>query len=294
MERGDDSFQSSVDGVGWDRIVIEASGEGRWDGLSVQAIADARSIEPVEACFDLLEDDPETSCIGHAMDERDVRTIMADPDIMVASDAIAMSPDGPLGTVPVHPRNYGTFPRVLGPYVRDGVLGLEAAVRKMTSSPAERFGLRDRGRLVEGAYADLVVLDPATIRDIADFGAPHAFPEGIKAVVVNGVVAWDTDRAEHARSLRSRAPLASVTGDDPRSHRAGSPEPRVVVAGVGLCGGQPVHVANVGRHGQQDGVAISQDLLAEQHIVGPHVGQGPVVPVLPIDIELQPHVGAVQ
>ena len=97
VERGDETFQSSVDGVGWDRIVIEASGEGRWNGLSVQAIAEARSIEPVEACFDLLEEDPDTSCIGHAMDEGDVRTIMADPEVMVASDAIAMSPRGPLG-----------------------------------------------------------------------------------------------------------------------------------------------------------------------------------------------------
>ncbi|HEY6567276.1 MAG TPA: amidohydrolase family protein, partial [Actinomycetota bacterium] len=145
VERGDETFQSSVDGVGWDRIVIEACGRGRWNGLSVQAIAEARSVEPVEACFDLLEEDPETSCIGHAMDEADVRTILADPEVMVASDAIAMSPQGPWGNLPVHPRNYGTFPRVLGPYVRDGLLSLEVAVRKMTSLPADRFGLRDRG-----------------------------------------------------------------------------------------------------------------------------------------------------
>ncbi len=126
----------------------------------MQAIAQSRSIEPVDACLDLLEDDPDTSCIGHAMDEDDVRAILADPDVMVASDAIAMSPDGPLDGVPVHPRNYGTFPRVLGPYVRGGALGLEAAVRTMTSLPADRFGLADRGRIVEGARADLVLLDP--------------------------------------------------------------------------------------------------------------------------------------
>ena len=152
VEHGEgDAFQSSVDGVGWDRIVIEASGRGRWNGLSIRAIADARSLDPVEVCFDLLEDDPDTSCIGHAMDEGDVRAIMADLDIMVASDAIAMSRGGPQGTVPVHPRTYGTFPRVVGRYVRDGVLPLEAALRKMTSLPADRFGLEGRGRIAEGA-----------------------------------------------------------------------------------------------------------------------------------------------
>ncbi|HEY5860210.1 MAG TPA: D-aminoacylase [Actinomycetota bacterium] len=209
VEHGDETFQSSVNGVGWDRIVIEACGRGRWNGLSVQAIAEARSIQPVEACFDLLEEDPETSCIGHAMDEGDVRTIMADLEVMVASDAIAMSPQGPLGSLPVHPRAYGTFPRVLGPYVRDGLLGLEAAVRKMTSLPADRFGLRDRGHIAEGGYADLVVLDPSTVQDIADFGDPHAFPEGIGTVIVNGTVAWDaahpTDPiGRSGRVLRSR------------------------------------------------------------------------------------------
>jgi N-acyl-D-amino-acid deacylase len=210
VEHGErEAFQSSIEGVGWDRIVIEASGDGRWNGLSVHAIADASSIEPIEACFDLLEDDPETSCIGHAMDEDDVRAIMADPDVMVASDAIAMSPDGPLGTVPVHPRNYGTFPRVLGRYVRTGVVTLETAVRKMTSVPADRVGLRGRGRINEGAHADLVLLDPATVDDASDFGAPHVFPQGIKAVIVNGAVAWNAGVpaapiGRSGRVLRSR------------------------------------------------------------------------------------------
>lgn len=195
IEHGEgDTFQSSVDGVGWDRIVIESCGDGRWNGRSVQAIAQSRSIEPVDACLDLLEADPDTSCIGHAMDEDDVRAIVSDVDVMVASDAIAMSPDGPLGGVPVHPRNYGTFPRVLGRYVREGAIGLEAAVRTMTSLPADRFGLVDRGRIVEGARADLVLLDPTTVNDRADFGDPHAFPDGIEAVILNGTIAWNAAR----------------------------------------------------------------------------------------------------
>ena len=88
-------------------------------------------VEPVEAMFRLLLDEPETAVIGHAMHEDDVRAILARPEIMVASDAAAMSPEGPLGGVPVHPRNYGTFPRVLGRYVREeGLLTLEAAIRR--------------------------------------------------------------------------------------------------------------------------------------------------------------------
>ncbi len=146
----------------------------------------ARGVAPAEACFQLLVEEPETTCIGHAMVEEDVRVIMADPEIMVASDAASMSPEGPMGSRAVHPRNYGTFPRVLGPYVREGVLTLEAAVRKMTSLPADRFGLEDRGRVEAGSFADLVLFDPGLVEDRAAFGDPHAYPVGIDAVVVNG------------------------------------------------------------------------------------------------------------
>lgn len=204
MEEGEgDAFQSTVKGVGWDRIVIESTADARCNGMSVAAIAAARGIEPADACFQLLIEEPETACIGHAMVEEDVRAIMADPDIMVASDAASMSPEGPFGGIPVHPRNYGTFPRVLGPYVREGVLTLEAAVRKMTSLPADRFGLEGRGRIEEGAAADLVVFDPAIVTDHADFDTPHAYPTGIDTVIVNGRVAWDGAEGERAgRVLR--------------------------------------------------------------------------------------------
>jgi N-acyl-D-aspartate/D-glutamate deacylase len=150
-----------------------------------------------------LAEDPDTACIGHAMVEEDVRAIVADPETMVASDAASMSPEGPFRGIPVHPRNYGTFPRVLGPYVRDGVLTLESAVRKMTSLPADRFGLAGRGRIEVGGMADLVLLDPATVSDRADFETPHAYPTGIELVVVNGGVAWDGAQGERTgRVLR--------------------------------------------------------------------------------------------
>jgi N-acyl-D-aspartate/D-glutamate deacylase len=204
VEHGEPGFQSSVDGVGWDRIVIESTADARWNGRDLAAVATEMAAEPADAMYRLLLDEPETAVIGHAMHEEDVRAIVADPEVMVASDASAMSPEGPLGGVPVHPRNYGTFPRVLARYVREErLLTLEAAVRKMTSLPAERFGLAGRGRIAEGAYADLVLLDPATIVDTARFGDPHRFPTGIDLVVVNGRVAWDGQRGERAgRVLR--------------------------------------------------------------------------------------------
>jgi N-acyl-D-aspartate/D-glutamate deacylase len=191
VERGEgDTFQSSVNGVGWDRIVIETTADPTCNGMSIAAIAETRVIEPAEACFQLLVEEPETTCIGHAMHEDDVRTILADPEVFVASDATTIAPDGPMGEVPVHPRTYGTFPKVLGPAVRDGVLTLEEAVRKMTSLPADRFGLIGRGRIVEGSWADLVLFDPATVRDRATYERPHAFPGGLEAVIVEGTVAW--------------------------------------------------------------------------------------------------------
>lgn len=194
VEHGEgDVFQSSVDGVGWDRIVIEDTADRSYDGRDVATIADRRGVEPVEAFFDLLLEAPDTTCIGHAMHVDDVRTILADPDIMVASDAVSASPDGPLAAVPVHPRTYGTFPRVLGPTVRAGVLTLEAAVRKMTSLPADRFGLTGRGRVAEGSWADLVLFDPETVTDRATFERPHSFPDGIEAVIVEGAIAWRRD-----------------------------------------------------------------------------------------------------
>jgi N-acyl-D-amino-acid deacylase len=205
VEEGEPDFQSSVDGVGWDRIVLETAPEARWRGRSVADVADDLGVAPFDAMVELLTADPEISCIGHAMAPEDVRTILADPDVFVASDASATAPDGPGGDLPVHPRSYGTFPRALALARDEGLLPLEAVVRTMTSLPADRFGLQDRGRIVDGAFADMVVFDPATIRDRASFDDPHVFPDGIAAVVVNGQVAWSGEASTIAcagRALR--------------------------------------------------------------------------------------------
>lgn len=128
------------------------------------------------------------SAIYHVLDEDDVARIMRHPWTMVASDGRLTRP----GIGHPHPRWYGTFPRVLGHYVRElGVLPLEEAIRKMTSMPAETLSLEDRGRVGEGLVADLVVFDPETVIDRATFEDPHQYPEGIDFVVVNGVVTVD-------------------------------------------------------------------------------------------------------
>jgi len=139
------------------------------------------------------------SMVFHIMDERDVQRIMRHPWTAIASDG-SISEPGP--TVP-HPRNYGTFPRVLGRYVRElKVLTLPEAVRKMTSLPAARMGLTDRGRIAVGMMADLVVFDPKTVADRATFSQPHQYPAGIPHVVVNGQVEVENGAMTSARAGR--------------------------------------------------------------------------------------------
>jgi N-acyl-D-aspartate/D-glutamate deacylase len=122
------------------------------------------------------------------MDEPDVQRVLRHPAAMIASDGdVAV-----FGRGNPHPRAYGTFVRVLGRYVRDlQVLTLEDAVRKMTSFPAQRLGLSDRGVLREGLKADLAVFDPSVVRDRATFERPHQYAEGVSLVVVNGEVVFE-------------------------------------------------------------------------------------------------------
>jgi len=145
----------------------------------------------------------QVGCVWFDQSEENVRTLMRHPMVVVGSDGSSMSPHGVLGQRRPHPRSYGTFPRVLGRYVREEkVLSLEEAIKKMTSVTAERFGLTNRGVIREGAWADLVLFDPQTIADRATFTDPHQYPVGIHYVVVNGVVVIDQGR--HTGALPGR------------------------------------------------------------------------------------------
>jgi len=137
------------------------------------------------------------SCVFHAMDEGDVERILKHPQTMVASDGRLVAP----GMGHPHPRWYGTFPRVLGRYVREKeVLSLPEAIHKMTALPAATMGLTDRGLLREGMKADLVIFNPETVADKATFEKPHQYPEGIPYVIINGQVSLDNGEFQHLKA----------------------------------------------------------------------------------------------
>ena len=189
----------------WSHIVIaRARHEPEWAGKTVADLAAAAGRDPLEwTCDALIAHDGAIDIIHHSMLEDDVRYVMAKPWVCIGSDSRANAPYGPLSYGKPHPRSYGTFPRVLGHYARElGVLTLEDAVRKMTSLTASRLGLRDRGVVREGAWADLVVFDPARIGDVATYDDPHRYPVGIDQVIVNGVVALDHDETQPVRNGR--------------------------------------------------------------------------------------------
>ena len=136
-----------------------------------------------------------------SMSEEDVKLALRHPLGCVGSDGLAFAADGPLATGAPHPRSYGTFPRLLGRYVREqGLLPLPEAVRKITSWPAQRLGVTDRGIIAAGKRADLVVFDAATITDTATYQQPHQYPQGIAQVIVGGKVAVDHGVQSRQRS----------------------------------------------------------------------------------------------
>jgi dihydroorotase/N-acyl-D-amino-acid deacylase len=160
----------------------------RYVGLSFDAIGTAMGKDPRDAAIDLvIADHAESSVIISIMREADVLEAMRTPWVSFDTDSSARAEDGPLSQSRSHPRGWGTFPRILGRYVRDEhVLTLEEAVRKMTSQAAIRVGLVDRGLVRPGMMADLVVFDPATIADVATFEQPNRYSRGIRHVFVNG------------------------------------------------------------------------------------------------------------
>jgi len=187
---------------GWENVAVDpgwaglrisnAASRPEWAGRSIQELADEGHADPADLAFDVLvEDRLDVSVLIDCMSEPDVEAIMAVPWIAVCTDAEGRRPGHPiLDAGRPHPRTYGTTARVLGRYVRErGVQSLEVAVARLSSVPAARLGLRDRGVIREGAIADLVVFDPETVVEGAIDTAPARYPVGIDHVVVNGRLA---------------------------------------------------------------------------------------------------------
>jgi dihydroorotase/N-acyl-D-amino-acid deacylase len=160
----------------------------KFEGRTFTEIGKALGKDPRDAVMDLVvADRGESNVIISIMDEADVRAALAHPLISIDTDSGARAEDGPLSQSKSHPRGWGTFPRILGKYVREEkLLTLEEAVRKMTSRAAARVGLHERGILRPGFFADVTVFDPATIRDVATFEDPNRYSVGVRHVFVNG------------------------------------------------------------------------------------------------------------
>ncbi len=160
----------------------------KYEGMNFEEIGKAMGKGPEDAAIDIaIADHGNSQVVIAIMDEADVRAAVSDPLVTYGSDSGAQAEDGPLSTTKAHPRAFGTFPRILAEYVRsEHTMRLEEAVRKMTSQAASRVGITDRGLLRPGMFADIVVFDPATIRDLATYESPLKYSVGVKDVFVNG------------------------------------------------------------------------------------------------------------
>ncbi|UCD79185.1 MAG: D-aminoacylase [Desulfobacterales bacterium] len=194
----DHSWENLIRGAGFENIIISASPRNPdFVGKSIAAIAEMTGKDPFEVYFDLVaEEQMEAGMVIFMMDDEDIERILRHPGTMIGSDGIPS-----FGTAKPHPRMTGTFPRVLGRYAREkGVITLEEAIRKMTSLPAQTFGLYKKGLVRPGMDADLVVFDPDTIIDKSTFEDPLQPPEGIHWVIVNGEVAAEDGKIAGATS----------------------------------------------------------------------------------------------
>ncbi len=188
-------------------------------GRRMADLIEARGGDPLDVLFDvLLEEGGRVRTVYFHHEERDMLRALKAPFSSVGSDGAAISPDGPAAASHPHPRWYGTFPRVLGRYVRDqGALTLPEAIRKMTSMNAEKLRILDRGMVREGLIADLVVFDPESVADRATFARPHQYPEGVRHVIVNGVAVLAN--GAHTGELPGRVLRRSSQGLQPGRQR---------------------------------------------------------------------------
>ncbi len=169
------------------------------EGMMLDEIAAELGKDPKDVIMDIIQEGG-AGFVSHLTDEEDLRLAMQQPWVAFGTDGRAAAPDGPLSAGLPHPRAYGTYPKILGRYVRElNVISLEEAVRKATSLAAESIGVEDRGMLREGLYADIVVFDPETVIDNATYEEPHQYSTGIEYVLVNGEIVLEQGEITDAR-----------------------------------------------------------------------------------------------
>ena len=198
-----------------------------WQGKRLSEIAAAQKKAPLDALFDfIIADHGQTGAIFFMMQESDMQAALESPFVSFCTDSGARANDGPLAGAKSHPRGWGSYPRILGKYVRDEhLMPLEFAIHKMTGLPASNVGLKQRGLLREGYFADLTIFDPKTVIDRATFEDPNQYPVGINFVIVNGQIEVDNGKRTPApwRACLARAGISTLkwsAGIPARNERA--------------------------------------------------------------------------
>ena len=192
-------WDNSLLGSGWDRVYVSTANTGKnrsYIGKSMSEIAALSGKDPVDSALDLItEENGNIAVVIHQMSDEDVKKIIAWDKSIIVSDSLYAAGGNP------HPRMYGAFPRLFGKYVReDRVLTIEKAVKKVTSLPAERFGINGRGLLKPDFIADITIFDPDSIKDTATYENPRQYPEGISYVIVGGQVTIEMGRHTGAKN----------------------------------------------------------------------------------------------
>lgn len=194
---------SNLDGE-WSGVLISSVGKKEYkyyQGKTIHQIAEEAGLDEFEAAVNvILQSDNSVMMMGFGMEEDSTEKILAHPRVMIASDAGSHAPYPPMNKSIAHRRAYGTFPRAIAKYVRERkICTLEEMIKKMTSMPAEKLNIIDRGKINKGLNADLVLFDFNTIQDKATFTESHQYPEGIPYVIVNGKIV--IDKNEHTGEM---------------------------------------------------------------------------------------------
>lgn len=207
----------AADSKAWENIYLGSGGPGgiliasvvnrdleRWQGKRLSEIAAEQKKEPLNALLDfIIADHGQTGAIFFMMSEADMKAALKSPFVSICTDNGARATEGALAGSKSHPRGWGTYPRILGRYVRDEhLMPLEFAIHKMTGLPAANVGLKQRGLLREGYFADITIFDPKTVIDRATFEDPNQYPVGINYVIVNGQIEVDSGKRTPALAGR--------------------------------------------------------------------------------------------